>query len=313
MNETGQEIRAVRRKETNFVSAVVYLHNEAGQAVAFFEKLNKELGRHFEHYEMIAVDDASIDDTAEQLRTWAEKQKIKASFTMIHMSLYQQRESCMNVGLDAAIGDYIYEFDSVNNQYDMELVFQAYQKVLEGNDIVSICPVDSRISSKLFYRVFNHCSNSSYPLQTDAFRLVTRRAVNRVYASSEYLPFRKAAYAASGLKMTFIHFPGKGGERQKKYFLLAVDSLVLYTSAGYQISMGITFLMACFAVLEMLYTCCIFCIGQPIEGWTTTMLVITFGFAGLFLILTIVIKYLSLILDFVFRKQRYLIEGIEKL
>lgn len=307
------EINAVRRKETNFVSAVVYLHNEASQAVAFFEKLNRELEKHFECYEFIAVDNASTDNTTEQLRAWAERQRIKASFTIIHMSLCQQREACMNAGLDGAIGDYIYEFDSVNNQYDMELVFQAYQKALEGNDIVSVCPTESGAGSRLFYQIFNHCSHSSYPLQTDVFRLVTRRAVNRVHAASEHLPFRKAAYAASGLKMAALPFQGISMGVQAGRFMLAVDSLALYTSAGYQVSIGITLLMACFAVLEMIYTCYIFCTGHPIEGWTTTMLVITFGFAGLFLILTIVIKYLSLLLDLVFRKQKYLIERIEKL
>lgn len=43
------------------------------------------------------------------------------------------------------------------------------------------------------------------------------------------------------------------------------------------------------------------------------MFVITVGFAGLFAVLTIVVKYLSLLLNLTFRQQKYLVESIEKL
>ena len=53
--------------------------------------------------------------------------------------------------------------------------------------------------------------------------------------------------------------------------------------------------------------------GKPIEGWTTTMLVLTLGFFGVFLILAVVLRYLTLLVDLVFKHQRYLVEGIEKI
>lgn len=43
------------------------------------------------------------------------------------------------------------------------------------------------------------------------------------------------------------------------------------------------------------------------------MLVLTLGFFGVFLILAIVLKYLSLLVDLVFRHQKYLVESVEKL
>ena len=59
------------------------------------------------------------------------------------------------------------------------------------------------------------------------------------------------------------------------------------------------------ALAELAYTLIIFCAGHPIEGWTTMMFVLTLGFAGLFAVLTIIIKYLSLLVDLVFKKQNY--------
>ena len=62
-----------------------------------------------------------------------------------------------------------------------------------------------------------------------------------------------------------------------------------------------------------IYTVCIYIGGRPVVGWTTTMLFLSFAFLGLFVILTIIIKYMSLILKINFNKQKYIIESIEKI
>ena len=227
--------------------------------------------------------------------------------------MYHGLENAMNAGLDAAIGDYVYEFDSTELCYPAELIFKAYQTALTGSDIVSVCPRTVRGSSGLFYKVFNAHSQSAYRLRTDAFRLVTRRAINRVHASSAHLPYRKAAYAASGLKMTDLEFDGQLTVKSKGRFNLALDSLALYTNAGFKASMTVTLCMLALALAELVYTLVVFITGHPVEGWTTTMFVITVGFSGLFAVLTIVVKYLSLLVDLVFKQQKYLVESIEKL
>lgn len=301
----------ITNKEKNFVSAVVYLHNDGARAVEFFRRITAVLDAHFEQYELVAVDDACTDATVEGLRQWAAGQD--KPLTMLHMSLCQGLEPCMNAGLDAAIGDYVYEFDSTAMPYDKEMIFQAYQTALQGNDIVSVCPTRTSGSSRLFYRVFNANSHSAYQLRTDAFRLVTRRAINRVHASSENLPYRKAAYAASGLRMADLEFEGQMGDKGTGRLALAADSLALYTDAGYKVSAGVAIVMMVLALIELAYTLVIFCAGHPIEGWTTMMFVLTLGFAGVFAVLAIVVKYLSLLVDLTFKKQKYLVESIEKI
>ena len=302
----------MKNKEKNFISAIVYLHNDGKKVVPFFEGLNACLDNHFDKYELIAVDDVCTDGSISNLKKWATN--IEKPLTIIHMSLFQEREKSMNAGLDCSIGDYVIEFDSVVDKLDFELVFEAYQKTQEGNDIVSVCPNKIHRSSGLFYKIFNSSSHSAYKLKTDIFRVVTRRGINRVYALSEYLPYRKAAYAASGLKVAHIDYNGDvNNNNNNGRFSLAVDSLVLYTSVGYKVSLGITLTMLLLVLIELIYTVVIYCFGKPIEGWTTIMIVLTLGFFGIFLILSIVVKYLSIILDMNFRKKKYLIEGMEKI
>ena len=298
-------------KEKNFISAVVYLHNDGVRAVKFFKMLTEQLDAHFEQYELIAVDDACTDDTVSLLRDWA--RDLTKPLTFLHMSLFQRLEPCMNAGLDASIGDYVYEFDTTDTPYPADMIFAAYQTALTGSDIVSVCPNRTNGSSRLFYGVFNANSHSAYRLRTDAFRLVSRRAVNRVHASSEHLPYRKAAYAASGLKMTDLTFEGRIIDKGAGRFSLAADSLTLYTDAGFKFSAGITLIMMALALAELVYTLVIFATGHPVEGWTTMMFVLTLGFAGVFAVLAIIVKYLSLLVDLIFKKQKYLIESVEKI
>ncbi len=307
----GITLRMVSEKEKTFVSAVVYLHNDGAEARRFFQQLYAILDMHFENFEFIAVDDSCTDDTVALLKEWAKD--CPKPLSILHMSLYHGLEDAMNAGIDAAIGDFVYEFDTMLTPYGMELVYDAYHDALAGNDIVCVCPRRMSWSSRLFYKVFNSNSNTVYQLQTDVFRLVTRRAINRVHASNPFMPYRKAAYATSGLKIKPIPFEGNIVSAQKSRLTLAIDSLVLYTKALYRLSIGITFFMMLVAGIELAYTLAIFCLGRPVEGWTTTMLVMTLGFLGLFFILSIIIKYLCLNLDMMFRKQKYLIESIEKL
>ena len=299
-------------KDYNFISAVVYLHNDGARAVEFCRTVAAELDANFKQYELVVVDDACTDDTVKQLRAWGREQD--APLTILHMSIYHGLEDAMNAGLDAAIGDYVYEFDSTELCYAPPLIMQAYRAALDGNDIVSVCPRTVRGGSGLFYKVFNAHSQSAYRLRTDcvpsgdAPRHQPRPCVQHAPALPQGRPTRPAAYG-----WPIWNLYGQLTVKQKGRFNLALDSLTLYTNFGFKASVTVTLCMMALALAELIYTLVIFATGHPVEGWTTTMFVITVGFAGLFAVLTIIVKYLSLLLNLTFRQQKYLVESIEKL
>lgn len=115
-------------KDNNFISAVVYLHNDGARAVEFCRTVAAELDANFKQYELVVVDDACTDDTVKQLRAWGREQD--APLTILHMSIYHGLEDAMNAGLDAAIGDYVYEFDSTELCYAPTLIMQAYLSLI---------------------------------------------------------------------------------------------------------------------------------------------------------------------------------------
>lgn len=50
------------KKESKFVSVVVYLHNDSRHIVPFFDTVLGMFRDNFEKYEIICVNDASTDD-----------------------------------------------------------------------------------------------------------------------------------------------------------------------------------------------------------------------------------------------------------
>ncbi len=303
-------------KDNNFVSAVAYVKNNENDVFNFLKIINSELSNNFLHYEIIMVNDASFDASEQQIKTFAAQNS--APITLISMSIGQGAELCMNAGVDAAIGDFVFEFDTLNAQFDPSLLLETYKELLKGYDIVSVGPKKNRnIVSGLFYKILQSSSQSKNKFQTEAFRLLSRRAINRVRAVTATPVYRKAAYATCGLNAhTITHesvIPPQKGESSMR-LSLAVNSLALYSNFAYKFSFGVAvaMLLGMFSVLVYIF---IVFFGQitPVEGWTTTMLAITSGFFGVFVILTIILKYLSLLVDIIVKQQKYLVEKVEKL
>ena len=304
-------------KEQNFISAVVYVRNNERTLKAFLEHVYSEMDRLFNEFEIICVNDASKDRSEEIIREFAKG--AEHAVTLVNMGYAQGTELGMNAGEDIAIGDFVYEFDQAIVIWPSDMIEKLYRKMQEGYDIISACPEGKgRLSSRLFYGVFNRYSNIKTKLRTEAFRLTSRRAINRVSAMNHVQMYKKAANANSGLKQTFLTFAEAKVEKvdyksRKERSSLAMNSLLLFTDVGYKIAFVMSIVMLIFAAIVGIYTVIVFATGHPVEGWTPIMIFLAIGFFVLFAILTFVIKYLSLILNLNFRRQRYIVQDVEKL
>ena len=94
---------------------------------------------------------------------------------------------------------------------------------------------------------------------------------------------------------------------------LATDALILFTEVASRLSLLLSLVMMAATVAATIYTVVIYLSGSPVAGWTTTMLFLGFGFFGMFAILTLILKYLSILVDLTFKRQKYVFESIEKI
>ena len=74
-----------------------------------------------------------------------------------------------------------------------------------------------------------------------------------------------------------------------------------------------TILMMFMSVFMVIYSVVIYATAHPVAGWTTTILFLSVAFFGLFGVVSIVIKYLQLLVNLVFKRKQYSFESIEKL
>ncbi len=304
--------------EKKFVSFVAYLHNDEDHIEDFIKMLTEFSSVRFENFELIFVDDDCSDRTVGMIKDFVMNKGITHLVSVVHMGFYQGVEASMNAGRDAAIGDFVFEFDDTLVDYDDDVIFNVYEKSLEGYDIVTATG-DGRIrfTSRLFYSLYNRFSHGRIKIGPEKFRLISRRAINRVKAMGRYIPYRKAVYANSGLKMTGITYAGKD-VRLKKAKLkqrssLALDSFIYFTDILEKMSAFISGLFLIITVGVGIYIITdYFNVNKPVAGWVSTMAFMAFGFFGVFALLTIILKYLSVLLNLEFKQQRYLVSDIEK-
>ena len=305
-------------KENNFISAVIYVNNCEDAIKPFLNMLIDVLEKNFKKFEIVCVNDCSYDESCARIKEVAAERN--TTISVVNMSFSQGRELSMNAGLDLAIGDFVFEFDSLVVDYDPREIMKVYRKALSGFDIACARP-DRRMraSSALFYRLFNKFSHSQFDLSTDSFRILSRRAINRIHSISKIIPYRKAIYVKCGLRMVYVDYKvderrnekltrDARGERRRN----ASDALILFTDVFYQLSLFITFFMVAVMIGVGIYAIAIAINGIPVAGWTSTMLFLAFCFFMLFAMISIMMKYLSLIISLLFRNTNYLVASVEK-
>ncbi len=311
----------VSKKEKKFVSLVIYLHDVAPYLKYFLSTLVPVFEENFEQFELVCVDDDCQDGTVDILKEYVENKGLGAMVNVVHMSFFQGLESAMNAGRDIAIGDFVYEFDDIFVDYNPDVVMKVYHRLLEGNDIVAASSSGKlRVTSRLFYALYNKTSRGREKIGPETFRLVSRRAINRIKSMGQYIPYRKAVYMNCGLNTATIYYDSsdvdvriKNKSVVSERTTLALDSFIYFTNVLERLSAIICGLFLIVTVGVGIYIFSdFFTKTKPVEGWLSTMCFLALGFFGVFALLTIILKYLSVLLNLIFKQQRYLVSDIEK-
>ncbi len=275
----------------------------------------------FDRCELILVNDASTDNSLDTVRKYLADNKPTYMVSIVKLSTRQGLEPAMNAGRDMAIGDFVYEFDDMLRDYDPSVIDEAFEECLKGADVVSVASdTKIRLSSQIFYKVYNRFSGAQNPIGNETFRLLSRRAVNRVKAMGVYIPYRKAVYMNSGLKVAGIKYTSTFGSGmnvhsvKKRRSDLAIDSFIYFTDVLEKVSLAISVIFFVIALIVVIYVIQSFFMDDKLlSGWVSIMGFLSIGFVGIFTLLTIILRYLSVIVNLVFKQQRYLIEDIEKI
>ncbi|MCR5215348.1 MAG: hypothetical protein K6C69_00165 [Lachnospiraceae bacterium] len=305
-----------------FVSLVTYIQEDSLETLHhFMKKILKPLAESFEHSELIFVLDGHgvIDGTA--ITKLMDEEKIQITAEVVSLPYYQGIEAAMCAGDDLSIGDFVFEFDEIHVDYDLSVVEEVYQKARSGYDVVSAGDDSMEWGSRVFYWLMNH--RSAYEIRHESFRIVSRRALNRIKILHNTVAYRKLLYASSGLPTAYVRYEKKEtvAKRKKRsynekkyrrdaamcYMMIFTEIMEKFTAVLSAAFLLVTVGTGIWALYDYLHQ------SSVESGWISLMGVISFGFFGVFLLISIMIKYMTILVDANYKKASYVVEGVERI
>ena len=237
-------------------------------------------------YEIIMVNDGSVDATYKLLNSYQEKyDQIKT----IHLSRNFGKDVALTAGLDFSSGRAVIPID-VDFQDPIEVIPEMIAKWEQGNDIVLAERKSragdgffKRILSNSFYRIFNSIADRPIPRNVGDFRLMDRKVVEQLKQFPERVRFMKGLFSWVGFDSVTIYFERQGRKRGKtkwgvgKLWNYSLDGIISFSSLPLKIWGYIGFMIFCFAMcyaLFLMVRTLIF--GIDVPGYASIMVTVLF-------------------------------------
>jgi len=270
-------------------------------------------------FEIIFVNDGSIDGTAELLRKLHDQDKRIKS---VHLARNFGHQAAISAGLRAACGEAVVLMDG-DLQDAPELIPEFLQKWQEGYQVVFAVRKRrrahwvKRIAYRTFYRVLRAISNIDIPLDSGDFSLIDRRVVDIVNAMPERTRFVRGMRSWAGFRQVGVEvvrdprYAGTPKYTFRRLLRLALDGLFSFSYRPLQLASlfglaisGLAIILAVgLILLKVLH-------GIPLLGWTSLMVTVLF-LGGIQLIsLGIIGEYVGRIYDEARGRPTYVVGSI---
>ncbi len=301
------------------ISIIVPIFNEADSLDAFFERLFKVLDSLQGYtYEIVCVNDGSVDNSEEILSGYATKNK---SVKYITFSRNFGKEVSLIAGLRYSSGRSAIPMDC-DLQDPPELILDLVKKWEEGYDVVYAVRSNrdndtffKRKTAELFYKVYNFVSERPMPQNTGDYRLISRRVIEAILKMKEHALFMKGIFNWVGFKSTYVEFvrPSReGGESKWNFFKLwnfAINGIVGSTTLPLRIwtYLGgtVAFISSTYAFYIIMRT---LIKGVDVPGYASLLVFILFFGSIQLIALGVVGEYLGRVLVEVQNRPLYIVE-----
>lgn len=269
-------------------------------------------------YEIIFVDDGSIDDTLNKLQSFAYNDN---NVKVISFSRNFGHQAAVTAGIKYVTGDATLIIDS-DLQDPPEVIPDMLKLWEDGNEVIygkrktrKKESVFKLVTAKMFYNTLNVLSDIEIPKDTGDFRLVDKKVIDVINELPEHNKFLRGLFSWAGFKQKAYmynreeRFAGKTKYPFKKMLKLAFDGIVSFSTKPLKIvgalgifSIIVSFLLLIYAILSYMFK-----FGNLTAGWTSIMVAITF-FAGVQLLsIWIISEYIARIYDESKNRPEYII------
>ena len=305
------------------LSLIIPCFNEQDAIPLFYDEVTRVLNTMQCAYELLFVNDGSLDETLTILKGFAEKDE---HVTYLSLSRNFGKEAAMYAGFCNASGDYVAVMDA--DMQDPPALLPEMVKMLETGDYDSVAtrrvnregepPIRSWFARK-FYKLINRISDADIVDGARDFRLMKREMVDAIVAMSEYNRFSKGIFGWIGFRTYWLPYQNVervAGETKWNFWKLlkyAFDGIINFSEVPLSIASWSGIGMACVAAI-MLVVIIIrrLCFGDPVAGWASTMCVIVFIGAIQLFCIGIMGQYLAKTYNETKKRPHYIISESNK-
>jgi glycosyltransferase involved in cell wall biosynthesis len=295
--------------EENYISVVVTVRNCGNALIGRLEQMIAEIKDTFRHYEVIVVDNYSTDTTADALHQCA------LPISVVTLAKLHNTQAALTAGVEIAIGDYIVEIPDIRAEFPADSITKLYRVCQQGSDFVFLTPTKISRGSRTFYGILNRYYNGEVSEQftSSIMTLSSRRGQNKTADISHKLVNRNVSYVLTGLKCATvpIDINNKNSRSFRENVNLMLDTLIYHTDYISGLAVKFSVFLFVVTVLFIIFSFVMYFVMSTAPGWASTFVLISLSFSALFVILAIVCKYLSHILNTQTNKN-YIFRSVEK-
>lgn len=303
------------------VSCIIPAFNEAENIVPLLHTLHRLLSDEGYRHEFLVVDDGSRDDTA--LNVIQGSQGLPVA--LVQLSRNFGKEIALTAGIDYAQGDAAVLIDG-DFQHPPEMVPVFLDKWRAGYDMVySVRPsragegLAKRFFTRAFYALVNSGTPQKIPENTQDFRVLDRCVLDALRQIPERNRFMKGLYHWVGFSQlameceTAERRAGISSFNFKRLFGLGITGLTAFSNMPLRIWTIIGCSISLCSILYALWEICrTLMFGNPVSGWPTLTVAITFLGGVQLLSVGILGEYVGRIFDEVKQRPTYLVRRVAR-
>ena len=273
-------------------------------------------------YELIFVNDASNDNSEKILLDLQKKYPI----TIINMSRTFGVGPCVLAGFKHSQGDCIIYMDA-DLQDPPEITEQLIEKYENGADVVHTIRKkrlgESKFKlyvTKLAYKTINLLSDIKLPVEAGDFKLISKRALEKILEQKEFRPYIRGLSVWVGFKQEYVKYVRESRFKgNTKFPLLSAGPITQFISGVTAYSLKPLYFGIIIGLFSILFSFCLIAYALymkftnvAVPGTAGIIITISF-FSGIILLtLGIIGIYLARIFEEARGRNSYVIKNIKK-
>ena len=302
------------------ISIVVSCYNEEQVLEQFYTNLKNVMSNSRWEYEIIFINDGSIDSSGTILKGLAE---LDPDVKVINFSRNFGHESAMIAGIDYAVSDGIICMDA-DLQHPPKYIPEIIDRFEEGYDVITMMRSENKhgnfienMVSKLFYKILNYFMNTKFEECVSDFFAVSNRVADVLRQEyRENVRYLRGFVQSVGFKKcTIVYQEEKRLAGKGHYSILKLIGFAITTFCGFSdipLKLGIYsgIIASVCGMLLIVYSLIMkLCFSVP-SGYTTIIIALCFLFSLTLVVIGIIGEYIAVLLAEVKNRPIYIVRDV---